>query len=194
MLMDRQMSRFCDWYRRYCDISTSTSERVHELDGFPIERARFYTTPLIIVFYSACLALLGLTFDMHIAFPLALLFLMSGAQAMLFNINSTFLIDLFSAKGASIIAVNNLLVCSTAGGAVVFTQQLLNMFGVAIPFVLAAIVAALGIRLLKARGETRSPVEERARQEGEDEGNIERGVIRQSHFGSMYSRSVDKTP
>ncbi|CEP12498.1 hypothetical protein [Parasitella parasitica] len=98
-----------------------TDLKKSDLDpNFPIEKARlglvwYFGIPfnILLIVYGWCLH-----FEVHMAVPIFLNFILAFATAVVFNVSSTILVDLFPKSSASIVALNNITRCFTAALAI----------------------------------------------------------------------------
>ncbi|KAF2102459.1 florfenicol exporter [Rhizodiscina lignyota] len=146
--MDREMRLASDSYRIAHNIPASHTEPIQERDDFPLEIARYGFTGPTIFLFTLCFGLVGFSLEISIYPTLVLQFIVSATQAMLFNINSTFMIDLFPTAGASALAAGNIARCLVASVGVAMIQPLLNALGTRVLFILLGLTAAIGSSLI----------------------------------------------
>jgi MFS family permease len=146
--------RILDWnYRRIAHNNGLTIDRRRgdDLRHFPIEKARLQVgLPLL---YAGCVVLLVyawlLDIGTNIAGPIVLIFCMGITINGAFNVNSTFLVDLYPESPSTAISANNLVRCLMgAGGSAVITPMIRAMgIGWCFTFMALFLVAASPMEL-----------------------------------------------
>jgi predicted MFS family arabinose efflux permease len=154
LLTGKQSSR--EWddaeraYRKEKNIPESIPLNKKELIDFPFEKARMGNMWWMVLMFVVSTGLYGYSLRLNdIVVPLALQFLIAYAQASIFNINQTLIVDLYPEASASASAINNLVRCLLGAGGVAIIQPMINAVGAGPSFViLACITAAVSLLLI----------------------------------------------
>ncbi|KAL9542072.1 hypothetical protein PS6_009986 [Mucor atramentarius] len=104
--------RVMDWkFRQLAKAMGMTELKRSDLDPeFPIEKARLGLVWYFGIAFNVLLVAYGwsLYYKVHMAIPIVINFALAFAAALLFNVTSTILVDLFPKSSASIVALNNI--------------------------------------------------------------------------------------
>ncbi|KAL9487758.1 hypothetical protein ACSS6W_000035 [Trichoderma asperelloides] len=122
----------------------------HDLACFPIERARLGS--LVYALLPCCLCIAGygwsIQYELHMAVPLILQFLIGLPVQGIFTAIGTLLVDTHPGKPASAQAANNFVRCATAGAGLAIFEPALGRLGPGWTFVVAAASGLVAAALL----------------------------------------------
>ncbi|KAL3608850.1 hypothetical protein FPOAC2_03861 [Fusarium poae] len=116
-----------------------------DLDSFPIEKARFRSTWYLIGVGTISLIGYGwsMHFQVHMAVPLVLHFLIGFSTAIIFNMSGTLLVDIHPKSPSSAQAANSIVRAFLAGGSTALVQIFIDAMGVGWTFTIFG-MAGLG--------------------------------------------------
>jgi MFS family permease len=120
------------------------------LESFPLERARLRTIWLWAVVQCASSLVFGWTLDqrVHISVPIIGTFFLGWAATSIQGVITTYLVDVFSNRGASATAALNLARCLLGAGGTAAVLPLSNVIGVGWTFTLLTGIMAISTSLI----------------------------------------------
>ncbi|KAI2615325.1 MFS general substrate transporter [Hypoxylon sp. NC1633] len=134
--------------------SDPTQSATHSEDHFPLETARFRLIPLFAFFQCLSIMLFGWTIQypdrVHIAVPIVSTFITGWTAVSTQSVVMTYLVDVFSDRGAAASASLNLARCLSAAAGTSFVMPLVTSIGVGLAFticVVAQVVALVGVAI-----------------------------------------------
>ncbi|KAF9454087.1 MFS general substrate transporter [Macrolepiota fuliginosa MF-IS2] len=145
------------WYvlerKRFAERLSRDSEKdvdvktVDKLPDFPLERARLYFIPILIILLAGCTAGYGWALEKgaNIAVPLVLQFIIGYMCIAIMNGSSTIMIDLVPGQGSAVTACNNLVRCGLSAVFVSVIELMFNSMGVGWTYVLLTGITLLSL-------------------------------------------------
>ncbi|KAF1797118.1 major facilitator superfamily domain-containing protein [Mucor lusitanicus] len=136
-----------DWkFKQLAKAMGMTDLKRNDLDPeFPIEKARLSLAWYFGIGFNVLLVAYGwcLYYKVHMAIPIVINFALAFATALLFNVTSTILVDLFPKSSASVVALNNITRCFTAALAILSVAPGTEAIGVGLTFTIISIAILL---------------------------------------------------